>query len=57
MFVYANPNPDNKVVGDCVVRAISILLDMPWEEVYDDLAEQGRIMHDMPSSNEVWSSW
>ena len=39
MFVYANPNPDNKVVGDCVVRAISILLDMPWEEVYDDLAE------------------
>jgi len=57
MFVYANPNPDNKVVGDCVVRAISILLGMPWEEVYDDLAEQGRIMHDMPSSNEVWSEY
>lgn len=25
MFIYENPNPENKVVGDCVIRAISIL--------------------------------
>lgn len=57
MYVYENPNPEKKVVGDCVIRAISILLDASWDDIYDDLAEQGRVMHDMPSSNEVWSEF
>lgn len=57
MYVYENPNPENKVVGDCVIRAISILLQASWEAIYDDLAEQGRMMYDMPSSNEVWSEF
>lgn len=57
MYVYANPNPRSKLVGDCVIRAISILLDKPWEDVYEDMCVLGRQMYDMPSSNEVWSEY
>lgn len=55
-FIYSNPNPANSVVGDCVIRAISILTKKSWEEVYDFVTERGRVMYDMPSSNAVWSS-
>lgn len=57
MYIYQNPNPENKVVGDCVIRALSILLNKSWEDTYDELVEQGRMMYDMPSSNEVWSEY
>ena len=57
MWIYDNPNPVKKLVGDCVVRGISILLGASWDYVYDQLCDQGRIMYDMPSSNEVWSEY
>lgn len=56
-FVFANPNPENNLVGDCVIRALSILLDDSWDNVYKDICDQGAIMHDMPSSNSVWSAY
>ena len=56
-FIMSNPNPSKKLVGDCVIRAISIVLDMDWETTYIELALQGFMMHDMPSSNEVWGSY
>ena len=56
-YVNVNPNPKNKNVGDCVVRAISIAEDMDWDQVYLDLCIQGYTMADMPSSNDVWSSY
>lgn len=57
MFKYTNPNPCKEIVGDCVVRALSILLEQSWDETYDDLHFQGKMMCDMPSSNEVWSEY
>lgn len=57
MFVNTNPNPDRKIVGDCVVRAISILVSKDWEKIYVDLAIHGLLMHDMPSSNAVWGDY
>lgn len=57
MYIYANPNPANKTIGDCVIRGISILLDKSWEETYDEITEQGRRMYDMPSSNDVWTQY
>ena len=57
MFIQANPNPEKRLVGDCVIRAIAILLDRSWEEIYEDIAVLGRQMYDMPSSNEVWSEY
>ena len=57
MYVFFNPNPDNKLVGDCVIRAISKLLNQPWERTYIDLVIQGYIMADMPSSDVVWQAY
>ena len=54
MFIFRNPNPCGSYVGDCVVRALSIALDLDWYEVYMQLAIQGFSMCDMPTSNKVW---
>ena len=56
-FVYYNPNPQNKLVGDCVIRAIAKLTGKDWEDAYMDVVLQGFRMHDMPSANHVWGSY
>lgn len=57
MFVFYNPNPQNKLVGDCVIRAICKLTNRQWEDVYMDITLQGFKMHDMPTANHVWSTY
>ena len=57
MYVFFNPNPERKLVGDCVIRAISKLLNQSWERTYIDLVIQGYIMADMPSSDVVWQAY
>jgi hypothetical protein len=56
-YIEYNSNPSGKRVGDCVVRAISKILDYDWERTYTELALQGFMMHDMPSSNSVWGAY
>lgn len=56
-FVFKNPNPKNNLVGDCVIRAISILTNKSWEDVYIEIVTYGYDMHDMPSSNAVWIAY
>lgn len=57
MFVEFNPNPEGKKVGDCVVRAISKATGLDWEQAYVGIAIQGFLLHDMPSSNQVWGAF
>lgn len=57
MWIEYNPNPLGLRVGDCVIRAISKALDMPWEKTYIDLCVQGFMMGDLSSSNAVWSAY
>lgn len=57
MWIEYNPNPLGLRVGDCVIRAISKALDMPWEKTYIDLCVQGFMMGDLASSNAVWSAY
>ena len=57
MYQYFNPNPCNKSVGDCTIRAICKVLDKPWDEIYMALCMQGLLMCDMPSSNKVWGAY
>lgn len=57
MYQYFNNNPSNKLVGDCVIRAISIVTEEDWEHTYLALCLQGLFMHDMPSSNAVWGAY
>ena len=56
MYVYYNPNPAGRSVGDCAVRAISKALDIDWEDAYAKIALNGYQMGDMPSSDSVWGS-
>lgn len=39
MYRYTNVNPYNRHIDDCVIRAISILTDRTWKEVFDELSE------------------
>lgn len=56
-YVYYNPNPEKKIVGDCVVRALTVMFDDTWENIYADLTMLGRFMYDMPNSNSVWGEY
>lgn len=55
-IVYYQPNPCERRVGDCSVRAISKALNLTWEESYLKLVTAGYGMCDMPSSDAVWGS-
>lgn len=57
MFKKYNPNPQRNNVGDCVIRSISKVLGYDWERTYAELAVQGFMMCDMPSSNAVWGAY
>lgn len=57
MFINHNANPKKKRVGDCVVRAISTVMDREWVDVYAEITLQGLSMYDMPSSNAVWGAY
>lgn len=39
MFEYYNANPYNRDIADCVIRALSVLTNRTWNEVYDELTE------------------
>jgi hypothetical protein len=54
MFIEYNPNPRGKSVGDCVVRAISKAMDIPWDDAYMRLFTHGYFLKDMPTANDVW---
>ena len=57
MFVFYNPNPAKKLVGDCVIRGIAKVTNEDWEITYMNIALKGFDMKDMPSSNAVWGAY
>lgn len=56
MFVKFNNNPVGRKVGDCAIRAVSVALDIDWEEAYNLIADAGLAMGDMPSSDSVFGA-
>lgn len=56
-FIFYNSNPENNLVSDCVIRAISKVTGDDWETVYLGVSAVGLDMHDMPSSNRVWGKY
>lgn len=57
MWIYANPNPANKLVSDCVIRAVSIALNMPWYQTFDELCDVARNDCNVPSDDNVWGHY
>ena len=56
MWIEYNPNPVQRRVGDCSVRAIAKALGIDWETAYALIVSNGFAMGDMPSSDSVWGS-
>lgn len=56
MFVFFNPNPTERKVGDCSIRAVSKALSIDWETAYLKVCIAGYQMGDMPSSDSVWGA-
>lgn len=52
-YINYNENPCKKRTIDCSVRALSVLLDKSWGDVYFDLCLLGYTMCDMPLSKAV----
>lgn len=57
MYVYFNPNPEEKRTGDCVIRALSMVTGYTWEQVYIDLSIKGLLMGEWGNSNPVWEQY
>lgn len=57
MYIPYNPNPDRLHTTDCVIRALTIVVDKTWTEVYDDICLLGRQMSDMPNMDRVWGEY
>lgn len=57
MFIKENLNPQNKNVGDCVIRAISKVLNQSWGRTYLELAVFGYAMADLQSADAVWNQY
>lgn len=57
MYIQYNPNPSRKLTGDCVIRAITKVTNSDWKSTYMNIALQGYMMDDMPSSNAVWGAY
>lgn len=56
MWQEFNGNPTGRRVGDCAVRAVSVALNISWEDAYALITAAGFAMGDMPSSNSVWGA-
>lgn len=56
--IFRNPNPTKSVnCGDCVVRAISIALDLSWDVVYNDLCQLGSQLKRMPNDRQNYRTY
>ena len=52
-----NNNPTGRRgIGDCSVRAVSVALDISWEQAYLLIAAAGFSQGDVISSNAVWGT-
>ncbi len=57
-YKYYNPNNRTKDDrGDCVIRAISKIMNQSWDKTYLELCVQGYLMGDWGNSNRVWDSY
>lgn len=56
-YVYYNANPVRKSHGDCVIRALSKVLDLTWEEVAIDLCMMQVSLYEMQNNDFLWGEY
>ena len=57
MWIFANPNPCNILVEDCVIRAIAIAQRTSWKDTHKKLCDLSREVCNIPSANSVWGTY
>jgi len=57
MYIHFNGNPCSKNIGDCVIRAISIVTGYSRHKVYAGLCLQGFPCTIWGNSNAVWADY
>ena len=56
-YVFFNNNPMRKNTGDCVVRAISIITGMSWDDTVDELVDVVHDIGELISDNTTWGEY
>jgi hypothetical protein len=56
MWLEVNQNPKGRITNDCVVRAISALLNRSWDSVFWDVASEAFIQKDTMEMANVWGA-
>ena len=56
-YIYYNPNPQRKSTIDCVIRAISALMDSDWDTTYIKLSAQGFLDKSILVDDKVWGQY
>ena len=56
-YVYYNPNPYGKDTEDCVIRAISRLFDLSWDEAFIELTTQAFIDKSVLTVDNIWGNY
>lgn len=56
MWIYYNPNPTERRVEDCAIRAVAKALNVDWEQAFALISSAAFAMGDMPHSNSVWGA-
>lgn len=57
MYIHANLNPAHKSTTDCVIRAISLILDQSWRETMLELTAYSYFLYEIVDSNTVWERY
>ena len=53
-FIRYNANPSNRDTIDCVIRGMSAVLDLSWNQVHDLLTEKASEVHEVYLRNDFW---
>lgn len=54
MYAHYNPNPLGKRTGDCVIRMLTKIFNLTWDEAYLKLSTVVLREYEMPSDNTIW---
>lgn len=53
-FIRFNANPSNRDTIDCVIRGMSAVLDLSWNQVHNLLTEKAALVHEVYIRNDFW---
>ena len=57
MYVFYNPNPYYLDTGDCVIRALSKLFNISWDDAFAQLSVQAYKMKRIMTDNITWGTF